>query len=253
VSAVRGSRRPLFAVRTACRAGARGGGVGLYVLITESLCRRSWYWTAAEAIAGGADCIQLREKGLDDAELLSRARRLVKLCHRHGIPCIINDRPDIARLAGADGVHVGQTDMSVAEARAILGPEGFVGKSTHTVAQFRAALREEPDYVAIGPMYETATKPQRYVPGPAILPKLHRILDAWLDRPRPADLGRVVPSCVMPLVAIGGITMERLQPILAAGVRTIAVSSAVVGAGNPRSAARALKRRLLRVEREKRA
>ncbi len=207
-------------------------GVRLYVLITESLCRHAWLRTAREAIAGGADCLQLREKGLGDAELLARAKKLVALCRRHGVLCIINDRADIARLAGADGVHVGQTDVSVAEARRIVGPHALIGRSTRNLREFRAALRERPDYVAIGPMYETATKPQKSIAGTRILPRLMRMLARSADGP------------AIPLVAIGGITADRLGPILAAGCRTVSVCAAVISTEDPRAAARRLKRRL---------
>ena len=214
--------------RAPALAAERFSAVRLYVLITESLCRGPWLKVAAEAIAGGADCLQLREKELDDAQRVDRARRLVQLCRRHNVLCVVNDRPDIARVAGADGVHLGQTDMTVADARAVVGPDAIIGKSTHSLRQFRAALRERPDYLAIGPMYATATKPQRHIPGPRVLPQA-------------LDLARSVP-----VVAIGGITVGRLGPIVEAGCRRVAVCSAVVGADDPRAAARRLKRRLKR-------
>jgi thiamine-phosphate pyrophosphorylase len=134
--------------------------VRLYVLVTAALCRRDWLETAAAAVRGGAGCVQLREKGLGDAELVERARRLRALTREHNALLAVNDRPDIARLAAADIVHVGQDDLAVGEVRRIAGTGILVGKSTHTVAQLEAALAEEPDYVAVGPMYQSATKPQ---------------------------------------------------------------------------------------------
>lgn len=199
--------------------------VRLYVLITASLCRRSWLETARLAIRGGADCLQLREKDIEDAERLDRAAQLVRLCHRHGVLCILNDRPDIARLAGADGVHVGQTDLAVADARAVLGPDRLVGKSTHNRTQFVDAIREQPDYVAFGPMYDTATKPQRRVPGPSALAKL--------------------PPCPVPLVAIGGITADNVEPIRRAGCDAVAVCSAIISQRDVTAAARRLRRAFL--------
>src|SRR2546423_2494403 len=101
--------------------------VRLYVLITESICNRPWLEAAEQAIVGGADCLQLREKNLDGAEFLSRARQFVQLCGRHKVLSIINDRPDIALLSGADGVHVGQDDLPAREARKLLGRDKIVG------------------------------------------------------------------------------------------------------------------------------
>lgn len=198
--------------------------VRLYVLITESLCRRNWLETAREAIAGGADCLQLREKEMDSGELLRRAKQLVALCRKHNVLCIINDRADIARLSDADGVHVGQTDLSVADAREIVGPTKLIGKSTRNVAQFRAAMREPLDYLAIGPMYSTATKPMKHIAGLAMLRKL--------------------PRTDLPVVAIGGLTTERMNEFLAAGGRIAAICAAVISTTNPRAAARELKNKL---------
>lgn len=209
------------------------GRVRLYVLITDSLCRRPWLRTARDALAGGADCLQLREKDLDDGELLARARRLAAMCREEGALCVINDRPDIARLARADGVHLGQTDMTVADARAIVGPRAIIGKSTHNVAQFRAAMREQADYLAVGPMYDTATKRQAHVPGPAILARLGEILRRH---------GQTPP----PVVAVGGITPERLPPILAQGCRAVAVCAAVISAPDAKAACRCFRRALER-------
>src|SRR5688572_4229197 len=105
--------------------------VRLYVLITESLCKHPWLDAAEQAILGGADCLQLREKNFDGADLLARANQLVELCRRHGVLCIINDRPDIAMLAGADGVHLGQEDLPARDVRKLLGRDKIIGVSTH--------------------------------------------------------------------------------------------------------------------------
>jgi len=200
---------------------SRFARVRLYVLITESLCRGDWLETAAEAITGGAGCLQLREKGMEDRELLVRARQLVALCRSRGVLCVINDRPDIARLSDADGVHLGQTDLPVSEARRILGPGRLVGLSTHTPEQVKTGIEAEPDYIAVGPMYPSPTKPQDHVPGPELL--------------------RLARSCTQrPVVAIGGITADRVPVLVQAGARCICVCSAVIGADDVAAAARRL-------------
>lgn len=192
------------------RAKVRLGSARIYVLVTESLCRNDWFETAKQALIGGADAIQLREKDLSDRELLARGKRMTGLCHEHGAICIINDRPDIAALAGADGVHVGRDDVEILEARKILTPGSIVGVSTHTAEQVRKCLPDCPDYIAVGPMFDTATKPQPYIAGPDTL-----------------AMARQTTS--LPLVAIGGITIENAAAVLATGCRTLAVCSAIIG------------------------
>lgn len=197
--------------------------VRLYVLLTESLCRRPWFETAELAIRGGAGCLQLREKTLADGELLRRARQLRELTSKHGVLLAVNDRPDIARLAGADVVHVGQEDLGVREVRRIAGAGVLVGKSTHTPAQLDAVLAEEPDYLAVGPMFQSGTKAQDHVAGPEML-------------------AAVRARTALPLVAIGGLTAANAAPVVAAGADCLAVCAAVVSADDPESAARALAR-----------
>jgi thiamine-phosphate pyrophosphorylase len=195
--------------------------VRLYVLITASLCRRPWLETAEAAIRGGAGCLQLREKDLDGGELLRRARRLRELTAAHDVLLAINDRPDIARLVHADVVHVGQTDLSVAEARHVAGASSLVGKSTHTAEQFAAARAEAPDYLAVGPMFATTTKPQEHIAG---VPTLRAVRG----------------QTELPLVAIGGITAASADEVFAAGADCVAVCGAVIGADDPEAAARAI-------------
>jgi thiamine-phosphate pyrophosphorylase len=197
--------------------------VRLYVLITEALCRRPWLETAEAAIRGGAGCLQLREKELPDAELLRRARQMRELTARHDVLLAVNDRPDIARLAHADIVHVGQDDLSVQEVRRIAGARVLVGKSTHTLAQFEAALAEEPDYLAIGPMFPSETKPQEHIAGP-------QILAAARSR------------TTLPLVAVGGITPQNAAELTAAGATSLAVCAAILSAPDPQAAAAAFHR-----------
>jgi thiamine-phosphate pyrophosphorylase len=207
------------ALRGRCR--ARFRAVRLYVLITERLCRRPWLEVAEAALGAGAGCLQLREKELSDRELLHRACQLRELTARHSALLIINDRPDIARLCGADGVHVGQDDLSVRQVRRIAGTGLLVGKSTHTLEQFKAALAEEPDYLSVGPMFSSPTKPQPHVAGPQ-------------------TLAAAAKRTQLPLVAIGGISPENVVQVIQAGASAVAVCSAVICADDPAAATREL-------------
>ena len=200
--------------------------VRLYVLITESLCRIPWLDAAEQAILGGADCLQLREKDLEGGELLARARQLVALCRRHGVPCVMNDRPDVAVLAGADGVHVGQGDLPAREARRIVGTGRIVGVSTHNLDQARRAAADGADYIGVGPVFRSSTKPREFTAG--------------------LEFTRAVAQSLpqVPAVAIAGITAENVDEVIATGVRAVAVTSAVIAADDVRAAAAELKAKL---------
>lgn len=189
--------------------GERFAKVRLYVLITESLCRIPWLDAAKAAIAGGADCIQLREKTLEDGEFLRRATTLATECRRAGVLCIINDRPDVALLSGADGVHVGQGDLPALAARKLLGPDFVLGVSTHNLAQARQAVLDGADYIGIGPVFPSKTKPRDFLPGLAAA-------------------RQVAAAIKIPTVAIAGINTENVDEVIATGVSAIAVSSAVL-------------------------
>ncbi|MGN6724352.1 MAG: thiamine phosphate synthase [Tepidisphaeraceae bacterium] len=201
-------------------------GVVLYVLVTESLCRANWLATTEAALLGGADCVQLREKNLEGAELLRRARALVALCRRYNALCIINDRPDIALLSDADGVHVGQGDLPARETRQMLGPDKIVGVSTHAIEQARQAVLDGADYVGVGPIFPSTTKVKSTLAG------LSYAEAAAKELPIPA-------------VAISGISASNASLLRRAGVRAAAVSSAVIGADDPQAAARMLKQALM--------
>ncbi len=197
----------------------------LCVLITESACRGDWFDTAVAAIDGGADMLQLREKDLEGAELLCRAKRFVELCRSRGVIAIVNDRPDIALLADADGVHLGQGDLPLTEARKLLGPSQIIGVSTHTLDHARQAQADGADYIGVGPIFPSPTKPRDFLPG--------------------LDFGRQVADNInLPAYAIAGITIDNLDEVLATGLKRIAVTQAVTNAQNPRAAAVALKRKL---------
>ncbi|MGH7176364.1 MAG: thiamine phosphate synthase [Tepidisphaeraceae bacterium] len=210
-------------LRPAARAFAQ---VLLYVLISESLCKRGWLETAEQAILGGADCLQLREKNLERGELLIRARKLVELCRRHHVHCIINDHAEIAVLSDADGAHLGQQDLPPREARKLLGPR-IIGVSTHNLDQAKQAASAGADYIGVGPIFRSATKPRDFLPGLALAKQ-------------------VAGTISIPAVAIAGITAQNVDELLGTGIRAVAVSSAVISADDPRAAAKSLKDRLTR-------
>jgi thiamine-phosphate pyrophosphorylase len=197
----------------------------LYVLISGAGCCAALDWTIAEAAAGGAQVIQLREKGLDDRALLDRARRVRRWTTDVGACFIVNDRPDIARLAEADGVHLGQTDMSVSDARRILGPNAIIGVSTHDPEQLRQAVTETIDYVAVGPIFSSQTKSFDSLVGVDLVRQAATITD-------------------MPWFAIGGLNTANLPEVIDAGAKRIAVSHAICQANDPRQAARLLRERI---------
>ncbi len=191
------------------RAQDRFGCVRLYVILTESLCSGEWFATAEAALQGGADCLQLREKTLSDRVLLERAKRLAGLCHERDALFIVNDRPDVAAISGADGVHLGQDDIPIVDARRMLPPSCMVGISTHTPAQAAAAAATAPDYIAVGPMFATATKPQTQIAGPQAL-----------------AAARAHTS--LPLVSIGGIDVSNVHDVLSSAACTVGVCRAVI-------------------------
>jgi thiamine-phosphate pyrophosphorylase len=199
--------------------------VRLYVLITEECCRRPWLEAAEEVLRGGADCIQLREKELDAGELLRRATALVELCHRYGKPCVINDRPDIAILSGADGVHVGQEDLPAREVRKLIGPAKILGVSTHAIEQAKQAVLDGADYVGVGPIFRSGTKPRDFVAGPEYA-------------------RRVAADIPIPAVAIAGITAANVDEVLVTGIQAIAITAAVLDCDDPRAATCVLRDKL---------
>jgi thiamine-phosphate pyrophosphorylase len=174
-------------------------------------------------LEGGVDMVQLRDKEAGDDEILRAAADLRRACDEHGALFWLNDRPDLAVAAGADGVHLGQHDMPLAEAREQVGPDLLIGLSTHTPEQFDAALDSEADEISVGPILETPTKPGR----PA----------AGLDYVRyaAAQGGSKV------WFAIGGIDLDNVGDVLAAGAERIVVVRAVRDAADPRAAAAALR------------
>jgi thiamine-phosphate pyrophosphorylase len=170
-------------------------------------------------VEAGVDALQLRDKRLADCELVERACRLRELTRGAKTLAIVNDRPDIARLAGADGVHVGQEELSIKAARTIVGARALVGVSTHSIEQARAAVLDGANYIGVGPTFRSSTKNFSSLAG--------------------VELSRAVAAEIrLPAFAIGGITLDNIGEVLAAGVSRVAVSAAIVDAADPVSAAR---------------
>jgi len=205
--------------------GARVRGLRLYVIVTAAACRRGLLEAARGALAGGADCLQLREKGRSDGELLALASQVRDLCREAGTLFVMNDRADVAVAAAADGVHVGQQDLPVGAVRRVVGGCVFVGKSTHSPAEVDATAAEGPDYLAVGSVFGSGTKPDAAVCG------------LELVRYARERYGGAI-------LAIGGVTAENAAEALAAGATGVAVCQAVCGAEDPAAAAAALKETL---------
>jgi thiamine-phosphate pyrophosphorylase len=204
---------------------ARLAAAGLYVLLTGSRCERALDWVIEQAALGGADVFQLREKSLTDRELIARARQVRGWTRKAGVLFVVNDRPDIARLADADGVHLGQGDLPVAAARRVVGPDMLIGVSTHTLDQVRQAAADGADYIGVGPTFPSSTKQ----------------FDAFagLEFVRAAS-----EETTLPAFALGGINVGNVSQVVSAGATRIAVSAAIASADEPRAVATALKNRL---------
>lgn len=178
-------------------------------------------------VAGGATFLQLRAKSMASGALLDLAGEIAELADRAGAKLIVNDRADIARLAGAHGVHIGQDDLSPAAVRRLVGDEMIVGLSTHTVEQLDAACREPIDYAAVGPVFRTTSKVTGYS---------ERGVELVRDAARRAG--------VIPLVAIGGVTLDTAPSAIEAGAAAVAVISDLLTTGDPEARTRAFLERL---------
>jgi len=191
-------------------AGARGGGPGLEAFLDA-------------ALRGGVDVVQLRDKTLDDDGLVAAARTFRTAADAHGALFVLNDRPDLVAACAADGVHVGQDDMAPAAARSIVGPDLIVGRSTHAPVQGAAADADpEVDYLAVGPVHATPTKPGRPAAGLEYV--------AW-----------AAANVTTPWFAIGGIDAATLPAVVARGATRIVVVRSIGDAADPEAAARALR------------
>jgi thiamine-phosphate pyrophosphorylase len=178
------------------------------------------------ALRGGVDIVQLRDKTLDDAGVIDAAREFRAAADAAGALFVLNDRPDLVDACGADGVHVGQDDADPAAARAAVGADRIVGRSTHTPAQLAAAEADDDvDYYAVGPVHATPTKPGRPAAG------LNYVAHA-------------ARAATKPWFAIGGIDAGTLGPVLQGGARRIVVVRAISDAADPEAAARGLREAL---------
>ncbi|MBP9732796.1 MAG: thiamine phosphate synthase [Candidatus Omnitrophica bacterium] len=184
---------------------------------------------AREAVLGGADIIQLRMKGADQSELVRRARSVGAVVQSLGALFIVNDDARAALDSGADGVHVGQDDLSVGEVRRIVGADLLIGKSTHSIDQAVAAGREDVDYLGFGPMFSTPTKPDYRAVGP--------------DR-----IKGILGTFDQPFFAIGGIDFSTAPQVITLGASRLAVVRAVQDAADVQQAARKLKDLLIKEE-----
>jgi thiamine-phosphate pyrophosphorylase len=202
-------------------------GPFLYPVVDAALLgERPVGLSVAALVAGGARIVQLRAKGLSDGRLLELAAEALAVTRGAGALLVVNDRPDVARILGADGVHLGQEDLAPHEVRALLAPGSIVGLSTHSLEQLGRAEAEPVDYVAIGPVFPTRTKSH---PDPVVGLEMVR---------------RARERTRRPLVAIGGITSENARSVVEAGADGVAVISALLLAADLEGAAREMSRRL---------
>lgn len=201
----------------------------LYVIVDRKTCgERSAIYVVKEAIAGGADAIQLRDKNATAKELIKVARAIRRLTRKAKVLFIINDRPDIAKAVDADGVHLGQDDSPIKVARSILGRNKIIGLSTHSLSQAKEAQKSGADYISVGPIFATPTKPEYKAVGLDLIKKVKRVIK-------------------IPFVAIGGIDASNIGDVIKEGATRVAVVRAVCGADDIRRAAKYLKERLQKI------
>jgi thiamine-phosphate pyrophosphorylase len=192
----------------------------LYVILDATLLKNSPQICAEELAAAGVRLMQYRDKPCSARALLQTSRDLVSSLKPHGVSVVVNDRPDVAALAGATGVHVGQDDLTPEQARAVVGEEMWVGVSTHNLEQFCHAVVTSADYIAVGPVFATTSKEN---PDPVVGLELIRQVRKLTEKP---------------IVAIGGITLERAASVIGAGADSVAVIRDVVCAAKPGERAR---------------
>jgi len=192
----------------------------LYVILDAGMLTEPARDTAKRLIAAGVQLLQYRDKKAGVREQFSESRAIADVAREAGCSFFVNDRPEVAYLSGASGVHVGQEDLSPEQARAIIGPDRWVGVSTHNLKQFEQATVTSADYIAVGPIFPTSSKAN---PDPVVGTELLRRVRALTRKP---------------IVAIGGVTLDRAPEVLAAGADSVAVISDILQAKDPASRAR---------------
>ena len=193
----------------------------LYVLLDGGATETCFAQLAETLVTAGIHAVQLRDKKLNDRELLNRGRRLREITRNSSTLFILNDRPDLAVLCNADGVHVGQEELSVKDARTIVGPRASIGVSTHTIEQVRQAVLDGANYIGVGPTFPSETKSFSAFSGLAFVEQ-------------------VATEIKLPAFAIGGITRENLPQVQGAGINRVAISAAVTSAADPAQAVKEL-------------
>lgn len=187
----------------------------LYGIVdTGYVAREHLVTITSQLLQGGVDILQLRAKKQSAGEVLEIALLLAPICRAAGIPFIINDHPALVQEVGADGAHVGQDDLSVAEARQLAGPGAIIGKSTHSLAQAIASAAEGPDYIGFGPLFATPTKPDYTPIGTEQIVAVHH-------------------SVMLPVFCIGGVKLANLPSVLSAGARRVVIVSDLLLATDP--------------------
>jgi thiamine-phosphate pyrophosphorylase len=195
----------------------------LYVIISEGISPLTPQKIAREVILGGADVIQLRYSSIPDRKLVRIARQIKEIGDPKGVILIINNRPDLVQATGADGVHLGQDDLPVHQARRILGEHRFIGVSTHHVTEAMHAIAQGADYISVGPIFPSPTKPK-------LKPTGFRYLRQVI---------RMGPQ--IPFFCIGGITLQNIEGLLKTGARRVAISSGIIGGSDIRGLAKKFK------------
>jgi thiamine-phosphate pyrophosphorylase len=201
--------------------------VRLYVLADGGNSPDDFRQRVRQLIRAEVGAIQLRDKTLTDRELLQRARLLCEEARGAATLTLINDRPDVAVLAGADGVHLGQDDLDLRQVRRLVGPQLIVGVSAHSLRQAQQAVHEGADYLGVGPVFPSLTKQFATCPGLELLQQVHRQIH-------------------LPAFAIGGITLDHVAAVLATGIQRVAVCSAVWQSATPTTQVRKFMRHLTR-------
>ncbi|MBV8048802.1 MAG: thiamine phosphate synthase [Paludibacterium sp.] len=198
--------------------------LSLYLVLDPDLCGGldGMLRVTEAAVAGGAGVVQLRAPTWKKRQWLEAAQALLPLCHAGGAKLVINDQLDVALIAGADGVHLGQQDLPVAAARRLLGPDALLGLSVSRLEQLESVPPSGVDYLGVGPVFATATKADADAPCGV------------------AGLAAIVRASPLPVVAIGGIDAGNAAPLFAVGAAGVAVVSAICASRDPLAAARAL-------------